>query len=232
MNNENFRMKDLPQEVRPYEKCISHGASALSDAELLAVLLRTGSKEESSIGLAYRILSECAGEDNLAALCRLSHDRLCRIKGIGKVKAIQIQCAIELGRRLMTSERKNKISFSHPEQIASYFMPRMKDEKQENVWVLLLDGKCRVVHEEKIYEGTVKASLISPREIFILALEKEAVYLFLLHNHPSGDPAPSNDDFSMTERIRESGRLLGIELLDHIIIGDQSYISFVEKGYM
>lgn len=231
MNN-NFRMKDLPLEVRPYEKCLTCGAATLSDAELLAVLLRTGSRDESSINLAYRLLSECAGENNLAALCRLGANQLCKIKGIGKVKAIQILCAIELGRRLMTAERKEKLSFLHPEEIASYFMPRMKDAKKENVWIVLLDGKCRVIHEEKIYEGTVKSSLISPREIFISALEKEAVYLFLLHNHPSGDPTPSNDDFAITQRIRESGQLLGIELLDHIIIGDQNYISFIENGYM
>ena len=231
MNKDNFRMKDLPQEIRPYEKCFDKGASALSDAELLAILLRTGSKEESSIGLAYRILSECAGGE-LAALCRLGADKLCRIKGIGKVKAVQLLSAIELGRRLMTAERREKLSFTAPEQIAAYFMPRLKDEKQETVWILLLDGKCRVLHEEKIYEGTVKASLISPREIFISALEKEAVYLFLLHNHPRGDPTPSQDDFSMTKRIHDSGKLVGIELLDHIIIGDQRYVSFCEQGFM
>ena len=231
MNKDGFRMKDLPQEARPYEKCITNGAMSLSDAELLAILLRTGTKEESSITLAYRILSECADGD-LAALCRLGADKLCRIKGIGKVKAVQLLSAIELGRRLMTAELRERLSFTSPEQIAAYFMPRLKDEKQENVWILLLDGKCRVLHEEKIYEGTVRASLISPREIFITALEKEAVYLFLLHNHPSGDPTPSNDDFSMTVRIRDSGKLVGIELLDHIIIGDQTYVSFCEKGFM
>ena len=231
MKKDNFRMKDLPQEIRPYEKCFHNGAAALSDAELLAVLLRTGSKDESSIGLAYRILSECADGD-LAALCRLGADKLCRIKGIGRVKAVQLLSAIELGRRLMTAERREKLKFTEPAQIAAYFMPRLKDEKQETVWTLLLDGKCRILHEEKIYEGTVRASLISPREIFISALEKEAVYLFLLHNHPSGDPTPSNDDFSMTQRIRDCGKLVGIELLDHIIIGDQTYISFCEKGFM
>ena len=232
MNGINFKIKDLPQEIRPYEKCFAYGAETLSDAELLAVLLRTGTKEESSINLAYRILSECAGDDNLAALCRLGPDRLCKIKGIGKVKAVQILCAVELGKRLMTATRKVKFSLTHPEEVAAYFMPRLKDAKKETVWVLLLDGKCRVLHEEKLYEGTVKSSLISPREIYILALEKEAVYLFLVHNHPSGDPTPSNDDFVMTNRIKESGRLLGIELLDHIIIGDQNYISFIEKGFM
>ena len=231
MNKENLRMKDLPQTLRPYEKCLAHGAAALSDAELLAVLLRTGSREESSIALAYRILSECA-KDNLAGLCRLGPDRLCRIHGIGKVKAVQILCAVELGRRLMTAERRERLSFTSPEQIAAYFMPRLKDAKQETVWILLLDGKCRLLHEEKIFEGTVKASIISPREIFISALEKEAVYLFLLHNHPSGDPTPSGDDFAMTKRILDSGKLLGIELLDHIIIGDQTYVSFIEKGFM
>ena len=231
MNKDNFRMKDLPQEIRPYEKCFSKGAAALSDAELLAVLLRTGSKEESSIGLAYRVLSECADGD-LAALCRLEADKLCRIKGIGKVKSVQLLSAIELGKRLMTAERRERLSFTAPEQIAAYFMPRLKDEKQETVWILLLDGKCRVLHEDKIYEGTVKASLISPREIFISALAKEAVYLFLIHNHPSGDPTPSQDDFSMTKRIFDSGKLVGVELLDHIIIGDQRYVSFSEQGYM
>ena len=171
MNKENFKMKDLPHEIRPYEKCFSQGPGVLSDAELLAVLLRTGSKDESSIGLAYRILSECAGGD-LASLCRLGADKLCRIKGIGKVKAVQLLSAIELGRRLMTSERRERLRFAEPAQIAAYFMPRLKDKTQETVWIVLLDGKCRVLHEEKVYEGTVKASLISPREIFISALDQ------------------------------------------------------------
>lgn len=232
MNHDNIRMKSLPQSVRPYEKCFRNGAASLSDAELLAVLLRTGSKDENSLSLAYRILSDCTEDGDLASLCRLSINKLCKLKGIGKVKAIQILCAVELGQRLMTSQRRNKLSLLKPEEIASYFMPRLKDKKQETVWVLLLDGKCRVIHEDKIYEGTVKSSLISPREIFILALEKEAVYLFLVHNHPSGDPTPSNDDFLVTKRIIESGKLLGVELLDHIIIGDQNYVSFIEKGYM
>lgn len=232
MSNTKIRMKDLPQQSRPYEKCFAHGAESLSDAELLAVLLRTGSKEVSSLGLAYRILSECGSENNLSALCRVGPDKLSKIKGVGKVKTVQILCAIELGRRLMTASRKELLSLSKPEQIAAYFMPRLKDQKQETVWILLLDGKCRLIHEEKIYEGTVKSAMISPREIFISAIEKEAVYLFLLHNHPSGDPTPSTEDLAVTRRVRESGKLLGVELLDHIIIGDQTYVSFIEQGFM
>jgi len=232
VNKTNFKMKDLPISARPYEKCISNGPETLSDAELLAVLLRSGTKEESSITLAYRVLSECTGEDDPIGLCRIGLDKLCRIKGIGKVKAIQILCAIELGRRLVTAERKELLAFHQPCEIAAYFMPRLKDKKQESVWILHLDGKCRILHEEKIYEGTVKAALISPREIYLSALEKEAVYIFLLHNHPSGDPTPSSDDFTMTKRIYDCGKMLGIELLDHIVIGDQQYISFVEKGYL
>lgn len=232
MSNTKIRMKDLPQQSRPYEKCFAHGAESLSDAELLAVLLRTGSKDVSSLGLAYRILSECGSENNLSALCRVGPDKLSKIKGVGKVKTVQILCAIELGRRLMTASRKELLSLSKPEQIAAYFMPRLKDQKQETVWILLLDGKCRLIHEEKIYEGTVKSAMISPREIFISAIEKEAVYLFLLHNHPSGDPTPSTEDLAVTRRVRESGKLLGVELLDHIIIGDQTYVSFIEQGFM
>jgi len=232
LSNTKIRMKDLPQQSRPYEKCFAHGAESLSDAELLAVLLRTGSKEVSSLGLAYRILSECGSENNLSALCRVGPDKLSKIKGVGKVKTVQILCAIELGRRLMTASRKELLSLSKPEQIAAYFMPRLKDQKQETVWILLLDGKCRLIHEEKIYEGTVKSAMISPREIFISAIEKEAVYLFLLHNHPSGDPTPSTEDLAVTRRVRESGKLLGVELLDHIIIGDQTYVSFIEQGFM
>lgn len=225
-------MKDLPQDARPYEKCISHGAAALSDAELLAVLLRTGTKDESAISLAYHILSACSKDGNISALCRTNAERLTKIKGVGRVKAVQILCAVEFGRRIMTAARKEAVSFVQPDRIAEYFMPRLKDEKQETVWVMLLDGKCRLLHEEKIFEGSVKSSLVSPREIFLAALEKEAVYLFLLHNHPSGDPTPSTEDFAVTKRIRDCGKLLGIELLDHIIIGDQKYISFNEQGFM
>ena len=232
MNKDGFRMKDLPQEIRPYEKCIAHGATSLSDAELLAILLRTGTKDESSLTLAYRILSECTGDSNLSALCRINSDKLTKIKGVGKVKAVQILAAVELGRRLMTATRKEAITFTKPERIAAYFMPRLKDQKKETVWIMLLDGKCRLLHEEKVFEGTVKSSIISPREIFISALEKESVYLFLIHNHPSGDPTPSNEDFAVTRRIRDCGKLLGVELLDHIIVGDQTYVSFNEAGFM
>lgn len=225
-------MKDLPESVRPYEKCINYGAQELSDAELLAVLLRTGSKDENAIGLSYRILSEIAKEDGLAALGRVGMDRLCRIRGVGKVKAIQLLSAVELGRRLMTAERKERLTVLEPEQVAAYFMPRLKDKKQETVWLLLLDNKCRIIHERQISEGTVRASFISPREIFITALEKEAVFLFLLHNHPSGDPTPSKDDLLVTKRVKEGGKLLGIELLDHIIIGNRNYFSLSEKGLL
>ncbi len=232
MNQKHLTVKELPDTERPYEKFERFGAEALSDAELIAVIIRSGTKEERSVDLAYRILHSFGKEGNLSELVRTSPESLCRIKGIGRIKAIQILCAAELGRRMSEASFKERLDTKDSSTIADYYTPRMKNLEKEIVYLLHTDGKCRITGEERISVGTVNASLISPRDIFLSALEKKSVFIFLLHNHPSGDPSPSKEDVYVTKRVYEVGKLLGIGLMDHIIIGDGRYFSFKEEGYM
>lgn len=216
---------------RPYEKCERKGAGSLSDVELLAVLLRTGTKGENAISLAGRILYH-AGETGILSIHQFSIERLMKIKGIGKVKAIQISCISELAKRLSKACAQEALCFAHPETIARYYMEDLRHEKQEHMKLLMLNSKSKLLGETDISKGTVNASLITPRELFIEALQKNAVAIIILHNHPSGDPTPSKEDMLTTKRIREAGALIGIELLDHIVIGNNCYMSFREEGIL
>ena len=159
-------------------------------------------------------------------------ERLLKIKGIGKVKAIQISCISELAKRLSKASYQDRLSFSHPATIARYYMEDLRHEKQEVMKLLMLNSKSRLIGETDISKGTVNASLITPRELFIEALQKNAVSIVIMHNHPSGDPTPSREDMLTTKRILDAGALIGIELLDHIIIGNNCYISFREEGLL
>lgn len=232
MNQKYLTVKELPETERPYEKCEKYGAEALSNAELLAVIIRTGTREERSVDVACRLLNEYGSEGNLAELEQAGIRELSRVKGIGRVKAIQILCAAELGRRMVRTSCKQKLSMTEPKTVAEYYMPMMKRFKKETAYLLHADAKCRITGEEQLSIGTVNSALISPREIFLSALERESVYLILLHNHPSGDPSPSKEDLLVTKRILDCGKLIGIELMDHIIIGDVRYFSMKENGYM
>lgn len=218
MNHTNT-IKDMPRLERPYEKCEERGASSLSDCELLAVLLRTGTKGENVLDLAERILYHI-GENGILGIHKFSVEQLMQIKGVGKVKAIQIACISELAKRLAKAEAKKTLCFSSPETIAQYYMEDLRHEKQEHMKMLMLNSKADLIGESDVSKGTVNASLITPRELFIEALQKNAVSIVIMHNHPSGDPTPSRDDMLTTKRISEAGNLIGIELLDHIIIGN------------
>ena len=224
-------IKEIPETERPYEKCERNGAHALSDEELLAVLLRTGTQGENALLLARRILYH-AGETGILSLHQFSRERLMQIKGIGKVKAIQISCISELAKRLSKASYQEALCFSEPETIARYYMEDMRHEKQELMKLLMLNTKAKLVGETNVSKGTVNASLITPRELFIEALQKNAVSIVILHNHPSGDPTPSREDMLTTKRILDAGALIGIELLDHIIIGNNCYVSFRKEGML
>ncbi len=224
-------MKTLSESERPYEKCERLGAGSLADAELLAVLLRTGSHGENVLELARRILYY-SGEDGILGLHHFTIERLKRMKGIGRVKAVQIVCISELAKRLAKAEACEMLQFTCPSSIAKYYMEDMRHERQEVMKLLMLNSKSRLIGESDISKGTVNASLITPRELFIEALQKNAVSIIILHNHPSGDPTPSREDMLITERIRQAGGLIGIELLDHIVIGNNCYISFSEQGLL
>lgn len=225
------RIKELSYEERPYEKCERFGAEHLTDTELLAILLRTGTKGENSLELAKKILYQSHEKRGLISIHNWSLEQLRKLKGIGKVKAIQILCLSELAKRLAKETAEKQLDFHTPDTIAQYYMEDLRHKKQEHMKLLLLNTKSRLIYEKEISVGTVNAAIVSPREIFIEALQNNAVYVILLHNHPSGDPTPSLEDVQLTIQIKEAGELIGVELLDHIIIGDNCYTSLREKGY-
>ena len=222
----------LPPEERPYEKCLEQGCQALSDAELLAVIIRTGAVGDTSVELARRVLDLGGRQGNLAGLCGLSVQELTSVKGIGRVKAIQIQCIAELSRRMAKSRARDGLCFHDPASIADFYMEDLRHEEREQCRVMMLNTRSMLLAEKQLSVGTVNASLISAREIFLEALKCQAVYIILIHNHPSGDPHPSREDILLTKRVWEAGELIGISLLDHIIIGDRSYISLREENLM
>lgn len=225
-------VKDMPQWMRPYEKCEAFGAKALSDAELLAVLLSSGSRGQPSTLLASELLKEHGGREGLLGLYHLSHEQLLKIKGIGKVKALRLQCMLELSVRISRKKAQEKLSFHNPETIAAYYMEDMRHLEAEEVKAVLLDGKNGFIRDISLSNGTVNVSLVSARELFKQAVRYDAVYIILLHNHPSGDVTPSAQDKDVTKRIKEAGELMEIKLIDHIIIGNNNYVSFRQAGLL
>ena len=225
----NYTVKDLPPMERPYEKCLAYGPKALSDGELLAVVLKTGTREKTSVELARELLTLTPGMDGLPGIYHLTLEQLKQVKGIGDVKAIQILCICEIAKRLSKSAAKTRLRFESPSSIAQYFMEEMRNLEKEEVRVLFFDGSHGLICDKMISVGTVNAACSSPREIYLEALRAQAVYLILIHNHPSGNPVPSKEDFLLTKRMKHAGELLGIELSDHIIIGNQAYYSFREE---
>ena len=229
MNNGSIMIKDLPMEERPREKLKSLGTGALSNAELLAILIRSGHKKESAVQVAMRILAQGGG---LRSLPDLSLEELQRFKGIGPDKAVTIKAALELGCRLATSPRETTGSITNPRQAADLFMEELRYKKKEYFKILLLNTKNHVISKEEISVGSLSASIVHPREIFSTPLRKSAASIILYHNHPSGDPSPSQEDLQVTRRLVEAGNILGVGVRDHIIIGDGCYFSFKEKGLL
>lgn len=232
MKNQHITVKNLPVSERPYEKLEKYGASNLSDAELLAIIIRCGSSKERSTEVATRLLDAHESVKGLPGLFYLSLPELKKVKGIGRVKAIQIQAVAELTRRMAKATRAEAPCFQTPDAIADYYMQDMRHLEQEQVVLLMLTSKSQYLKDKVISSGTVNSSLISPREIFVEALRYHAVFIILVHNHPSGDPSPSKEDYIITKKIQEAGILVGIKLMDHVIIGDNRYISLKEKGFL
>jgi len=229
MDNKSIMIKDLPLEERPREKLKALGAGALSNAELLAILLRSGNKNESAVQLATKIISRGGGLRNLP---QLSLEDLQENKGIGPDKAVMIKAALEMGSRLATTPREENSSITTPRQAAGLFMEELRYKKKEYFKILLLNTKNHVISREEISVGSLSASIVHPREIFTLPLRKSAASIILFHNHPSGDPAPSQEDLEVTRRLVDAGNILGIAVRDHIIIGDGCFFSFREKGLL
>lgn len=226
------KMKDKPLDERPYEKCLLYGAGRLSDAELLAVIIRSGSRENSAVDTARRILELPGLKSGLLSLYHLSVPELESIPGIGKVKAVQLQCVAELSRRMSKTSSAGALSLTSPDQIADFYMEDMRHKEREELRLVLFNSKNQYIRDTVLFQGTVNSSLVSPREIFLEALRYQAVSIVLLHNHPSGDSTPSREDILTTRRIQGAGELIGIILIDHIIIGDHSYISLKEQGVL
>ncbi len=225
-------IKEMNQEYRPYEKCLKNGPEMLTDAELLAVIIRTGSKGESSIGLADRVLSASGMKSGLLGIIDLSIEELMKIKGIGKVKAVQIKCIAELSRRISKTSAGRKVDFSNSEKIADYYMEDIRHMDREQLIMVMMDTKMQFISDVVLTTGTVNASLMSTRDVFREALKHGAVFIVLIHNHPSGDPTPSREDIINTKKIKDAGEMIGILLLDHIIIGDNKYTSLQQRGIL
>lgn len=222
--------KDIPISERPYEKLEAYGASALSDSELLAIVIRTGSRQERATELAMKVIN--ARPSGLLGLHEMSLSELQEVHGIGRVKAIQLKAVSEISKRMSKATYSKVLSIKSPGSVASAYMEEMRHFKREHTKLLLLDTKYQVKNESYLSVGTVNTSLMHPREVFSHALKNEAVSIVLLHNHPSGNPQPSPQDIEITQRITEAGSLIGVPLLDHIIIGDGTYVSLKEKGYI
>ncbi|WP_130836923.1 RadC family protein [Lachnoclostridium sp. Marseille-P6806] len=218
---------------QPYERFLRCGCRSLTDAELIAVILRTGTREHSAVEIARTILTGGvpSAEPDLSVLYELTLEDLMKIRGIGEVKAIKLLCLAELSKRLSQAKVQRELCFSSPESVYGYYREQFRHEKQERLILLLLDQRLSLIREETVSVGTVNTTLISTREVCVRALRRGAVNILLMHNHPSGDPAPSRQDIEVTERMAEACRILEIELLDHIIIGD-GYTSFRESGYL
>jgi DNA repair protein RadC len=220
-------IRDLPAAERPRERLRDYGPQALSNGELLAIILRTGASKESVLEIASRLLSHHQG---LAGLARASFAELCNERGLGEAKAAQLKAALELGKRLSATQPDAKAVVRSPADAASLLSPEMSLLEQEHLRVVLLNTRNEVMGTPEVYKGSVNASLVRTGEIFREAVRRNCSALIVVHNHPSGDPTPSADDVAMTRQMVEAGRLLDIEVLDHLIIGHGRYLSLKEQG--
>ncbi|MCI9174787.1 MAG: DNA repair protein RadC [Lachnospiraceae bacterium] len=223
-------MKEMPESEQPLEKCMRYGAQALSDAELLAVILKTGTRNLTALQLAQFFLSR--KEKNLLNLVNMRPEEMKEIPGIGQVKAAQLKCIAELAERIAKTSRLRDVRLNEPASVAGYYMESLRHKTKENLLSAMFDARSNLLGEEIISVGTMTNALVSPREIFMKAMEYRAAHIVLLHNHPSGDPTPSEADLAVTRRVEEGGKILEIVLADHIIIGDNRYISFRENGLL
>ncbi|NLP15861.1 MAG: DNA repair protein RadC [Clostridiales bacterium] len=230
MNTKHLTVKELPVSERPYEKCEAYGPQSLSDAELLAVILRTGTKRLRAIDLAISVLNFSANNPGLKGLNYMTIKELTKIPGIGRVKAIQLICLTELTKRMSREIYKDKLKLTTPKSIADYYMQDLRHLSREQVLLLMLDSKNRFIKDMIMSSGSINTSIMPVREVLIQALKEEAVNIILVHNHPSGDPSPSSEDIRVTKRMKEAANLIGLTLMDHIIIGDNRYISLKEQG--
>lgn len=222
-------IRDVPEEERPRERLIKRGAATLSNQELLAIILRTGTVKESVLEISQRLFMHFEG---LRRLKDATIEELTEIKGIGEAKAVQILAAIELGQRVWNLNPNEKYTIRSPEDAANYVMEELRFLNQEHFVCVYLNTKNQVIHKQTVFIGSLNSSIVHPREVLKEGIRRSAASFVCFHNHPSGDPSPSREDIDVTKRLAECGKLIGMEMLDHLIIGDKKYISLKEKGYV
>ena len=220
-------IKELPAELRPRERLLAAGAASLSNIELLAILLRVGTKNTSAVELAAHLFARF---EDLTGLLDASVEELSSVRGIGSVKAVQIKAALEMGRRLALMPSTQRFAIQSPDDAAALVMENMRYLDREHFKAIFLNIKNQVLALETISVGTLDSSIVHPRELFKAAIRKSSAGIILLHNHPSGDPTPSREDIEITKRFYKGGEILGISVLDHVIIGDNKFISLKAKG--
>ena len=226
-----MKIKDLPLSERPYEKLAIYGAENLSNAELLAIIIKSGTKEKSSVSIAQEILklNEKTKQDNLRFLQEVSLEEFMQIKGIGKVKAIQLKAICEITKRIARPINNQKKIIRTPKDVADLLIPELKYEKREIAKVLILNSKNIILKSINISLGGANFNCIEPKDVLAEAIKMQAPKIILVHNHPSGDCTPSKSDYKVTDRLYEAAEVMGIQLLDHIIIGDNTYKSLLLK---
>ncbi|MEX2415655.1 MAG: DNA repair protein RadC [Paenibacillaceae bacterium] len=229
MDSHTLMLREIPNEDRPRERLLQFGAHALSNAELLAILLRTGTVAESAVKLATKLLANAGGLRNLVGM---TIEQFTTIRGIGEAKAIQLQASIEIGRRLASARKNSAYVVKSPKDAADYVMEDLRYLDKEHFVVLFLNTKNHVTGHETLSVGSLNASIVHPREVFCSAIKRSSASIICVHNHPSGDPTPSPEDVEVTRRLSEAGRIVGIDVLDHIIIADRTFLSLKEQGLM
>jgi DNA repair protein RadC len=224
-------IKTWPADERPREKLLAHGAAALTDAELLALIIRTGdsSTKNSAVDLARGLLSRFG---SLRQLAVASISELCQLPGIGPAKAAEIQALFQIARRFSDSRLQPGQAYRSSQDAFAHFHERLCDYRKELFLALLLDSKNRLIREVQVSEGSLNASIVHPREVFAPVLRESASAVLFVHNHPSGDPTPSPEDIDITERLKQVGEIMGVRVLDHIIIGNGEYVSLADRGML
>ncbi len=219
-------VKQWPEGERPRERLIANGPSGLTDAQLLAIIIRNGKAGRSALDLGMELLTKF---DSLAGIGQAGISEICEVQGIGPAKAAEIKAAIEIGRRYQKHVQAGA-SFCSSQDVAAHYGPKMKDSKKETFKCLLLDTKNRVIREEEVSVGSLTASLVHPRDTFRAAIREAAAAIIFIHNHPSGDTRPSQEDILLTRRLVQTGEVIGIQVLDHIIVADSGFFSFRDNG--
>ncbi len=223
-----YTIKDWPLGDRPREKLYQNGPGALSDAELLAILIRTGMRGKTALDLAKKLLSEARSLGKIAQMTVKDF----QVYDIGPARATAIVAAFELSRRIPMNDGESKLTFRVPQDVADRYMRKFKDLRHEEFWVLLLNSANQLIRDSRVTTGTLNSSLVHPRECFHEAIKEKAASVIFLHNHPSGNSEPSQEDISITKQLVESGKILGIPVHDHIILGSGNFTSFAERGLL